>query len=129
MTPEQIVALVLGSGTVGAILKSVIDWYLARGDKRVSREDAIAAANDRVAAELREELRKENLALRERLSKVEGRTDELSKTNAALRDENTILTKQNASQAAQIAHMQKEIENLQGEVARRPGTGPLAAAT
>lgn len=114
----------------GYIVKSVVDWWLARGDKRLSREDAIAAANDALAEQLREELRKElkrrddeNQALRDRLSKVEGRADELSKANQVLLKENgemqaksgresqrmNELVRVNADQALKLSALENEL--------------------
>jgi dynactin complex subunit len=122
---EQGIALalgLLGAGSLGAILKAIVDWYLGRGDTRAKREDAHAAANDVLASNLRDELRRENIVLRERLAKLEGRTDELSITNAALRDENTKLIRQNAQQAEQILHMQKEIDILRSDLNKQNGS-------
>ena len=146
------ILIALLSAVGGGTLKSLIDWLLNRGERQATRDFEQAAANDRLGAELREELRKEierrdaaaqaeiarrdaeNQQLRDRLSKVEGRAEELSKTNESLRGENLHLAQQNASQqvqlaaqAAQIARMQTEIDKLRAEQERRPGTGPLPA--
>lgn len=122
MTPAEWVVVVLGSGTVGAIVKSVGDWLLARDDKRIAREQAIAEANnrrialeqaigdanDKVAEQLRNEIREENEKLRERLrqsddriSRLIGQVEQQSKDNQALRDENLKLARQ-AGQESQL---------------------------
>jgi hypothetical protein len=144
MTLEQMVALVLGSATVGAILKSIVDWWLARGDKRLSREDAIAAANDALAAKLRDELRielerrdAENRGLRERqraneqeLARLVGQMVQVNQLNADLRNENmelqrqngeangriNELARQNANQALQLSVMENDLETAKARI-------------
>jgi hypothetical protein len=130
MSTDQIITLVLGSATVGAILKSIVDWWLARGDKRISREDAIAAANDELAAKLREEMRVDNLALRTALAAAEaaaeeqrkrtrtaenqiselfGQMTQVNRANLELRNENLELQKQNGEASYRLGEQAKVI--------------------
>jgi uncharacterized protein YajQ (UPF0234 family) len=126
MTFEQIAALVLGSGAGGAVITKLVDHWLARGEKRQTRVDFITAANDKLAAQLREELRLElarrdveNQALRERLAEADarqrasddrisqlfGQVSELNKLNQLLRDENLKLVRQSGEDSARVEQL------------------------
>lgn len=119
------------AAVAGAILKSVVDWLLARGDKRQSREEAIRQANDTLEEKMRKELREDREADRARLRQAEerilflvGQVDEMRKTNNALREENLKLVNQSGAesfrlnqQAQTIASQALMISGLQNDLA------------
>jgi chromosome segregation ATPase len=122
----------------GAALTKLVDWLLSRGDRRLNREDAIAAANDKLAETLRAEVRADNEALRERLRMAEdriatlvGQVAQLSNDNHSLRGENMHLQEQNgaaneritqqsrviADQALKLSTMQNDLTLAQDRIA------------
>lgn len=117
-------ALIGGAGTVVVYL---LRWLLGRGIKTKQQEQSdarhqkqIDEASFKLAAELRDEMRRDNLDLRERQSASEARISDLVIDNQKLRTENMELMGKNGAlleksetQAKQILTMQQMIAELQ----------------
>ena len=144
-------------GALGTLVVVIFRWLLSRNaqaKKQVLVEEkhqkAIEDANFKLAAELRDEMRKDNAMLRERTSANEARINDLVLDNQKLRSENMelmgkngALTEKAETQGKQIAILERMVQELQFdrqvlvdalmkanipmpvELYRKPGTGPL----
>jgi chromosome segregation ATPase len=126
---EIITAIIglLGAGGLGAVLLKVVEKWLAKPEARQSREDAISQANDRLAKDLRDEMRLEmarrdadNRAeiarrdaeiqvLRLDLAHTKGEVSQLTTTNRDQRKENLALTSLNAAQSVKLAAQAEQL--------------------
>lgn len=155
VNPDTIIGGLVGTG--GTVLIMLLRWWMGRGDREARRlkseakqKQDIESANDKLGAALREELRRDNNELRDRVSKAEAQIASLTADRDALRRENMKLTEQNGAQGERIAALVKQnesmevrikeleidrqilIDALRGaniplpvELYRKPGTGPL----
>lgn len=125
MDPQLWIPLATSVG--GTLSVTAARWFLGQGARKkkatldqskqqlaeIQQQQAIETANERLARELRDELRGDLDGVRERLSKTEGRVDELSTDNANLRKENMELKGQNGSQAKEIETLHKQVGQLE----------------